>query len=262
MKGRNHTNEGTRTMTSNENTILITGGASGIGLELARAFHARGAAVIVAGRRKALIDEVAAAHPGITGYVLDVEDPAAIVAFAARVTADHPKLNVLINNAGVMVREDLATPAEALAIAEATVATNLLGPIRLTAALLPHLLARPKATVVNVTSGLAFVPLAATPTYSATKAAMHSYSQSLRHQLRDTAVEVIELAPPGVQTELMPGHAQDPSMMPLDEFMAQTMAQFDQDPAPAEVLVDRVLFLRNAEREGRFDQTFAALNGG
>jgi len=247
-------------MTPNGNTILITGGTSGIGRELAREFHARGATVIIAGRRQALLDEIVAEHAGMSGYVLDVEDAGSIAAFAARVVADHPALNVLINNAGVMIPENVKSPADALPVAEQTVAINLLGPIRLTAALLPHLLGRPTATVVNVTSGLAFVPLAATPTYSATKFGLHAYSEALRHQLRDTSVEVIELAPPGVQTDLMPGHAQDPSMMPLDEFMAETMAQFDAEPTPAEVLVERVKFLRNAEREGRYDQAFAALN--
>ncbi len=247
-------------MTPNGSTILITGGTSGIGRELAREFHARGAKVIIAGRRQALLDEITAAHPGMAGYVLDVEDAEAIAAFAARVAADHPALSVLINNAGVMVREDVTDPRTALPIAEQTVAINLLGPIRLTAALLPHLLAQPKAAVVNVTSGLAFVPLAATAAYSATKFGLHAYTEALRHQLRNTSVEVIELAPPGVQTDLMPGHAQDPSMMPLDDFMAETMAQFDAEPTPREVLVERVKFLRNAEREGRYDQAFAALN--
>jgi uncharacterized oxidoreductase len=247
-------------MTPTDNTILITGGTSGIGRELAREFHARGNTVIIAGRRQALLDEITAEHPGMAGYVLDVEDAASIVAFAARVVTEHPALNILVNNAGVMIPEDLTQPQAALAIAEQTVAINLLGPIRLTAALLPHLLAKPKATVVNVTSGLAFVPLAATATYSATKFGLHAYTEALRHQLRNTSVEVIELAPPGVQTDLMPGHAQDPAMMPLAEFMAETLAQFDADPTPREVLVERVKFLRNAEREGRYDQAFAALN--
>jgi len=246
-------------MTPNGNTILITGGTSGIGRELAREFHDRGNAVIIAGRRQTLLDEITAAHPGMAGYVLDVEDADSIAAFAARVAADHPALNVLINNAGVMIPEDV-TAASALAVAEQTVAINLLGPIRLTSALLPHLLAQPKATLVNVTSGLAFVPLAATATYSATKFGLHAYTEALRHQLRNTSLEVIELAPPGVQTDLMPGHAQDPSMMPLDAFMAETMAQFDAEPTPREVLVERVKFLRNADREGRYDQAFAALN--
>jgi uncharacterized oxidoreductase len=240
------------------NVILITGGGSGIGRELALRFQAQGNQVIVAGRRQAVLDEVAAAGPGIATYTLDIADADAIAAFAARVTADHPALNVVIHNAGIMVREDIA--GDFLATAEATVATNLLGPIRLTSALLPHLRTRPDAAIVTVSSGLAFVPYAATPTYSATKAAIHSWSQSLRHQLAGS-VEVIELAPPGVQTDLMPGHAEDPHMMPLAAFMEETMGLFARQPTPDEILVQNVRFLRDAEREGRFDQVFAALNG-
>lgn len=247
-------------MTPNGNTILITGGSSGIGRELAVRLHQAGNTVIVAGRRQALIDELTAANPGMSGYVLDVADGDAIQAFAAKVVADHPALNVLFNNAGIMVVEDLTAAPGFLPTAEATVVTNLLAPIRLTAALLPHLLAQPRAAILNTTSGLAFVPLAATPTYSATKAALHSYSQSLRHQLRNTAVEVIEVAPPGVQTDLMPGHAENEQMMPLADYIDETMALLTQQPTPVENTVGRVQFLRRAEAEGRFDQAFAALN--
>jgi uncharacterized oxidoreductase len=247
-------------MTPSGNTILVTGGTSGIGRELAIRLHQAGNTVIVAGRRQALIDELTAAHPGMSGYVLDVADGEAIQTFAAQVVADHPALNVLFNNAGIMVAEDLTAAAGFLATAEATVVTNLLGPIRLTAALLPHLLAQSRAAILNTTSGLAFVPLAATPTYSATKAALHSYSQSLRHQLRHTAVEVIEVAPPGVQTDLMPGHAENEQMMPLADYIDETMALLTQQPTLVENTVGRVQFLRRAEAEGRFDQAFAALN--
>jgi uncharacterized oxidoreductase len=241
------------------NTILITGGTKGIGRRLAEEFAARGNQVIVTGRTQATIDPVVAATPGlVAGYVLDIQDAAAIDAFAAQVTAAHPDLNVVINNAGIMVAEDLT--AQDQAVAEAIVATNLLGPIRLTAALLPHLLARPRSTVMTVSSGLAFVPLAKTPTYNATKAAIHSYSQSLRHQLADTSVEVIEIVPPGVQTDLMPGQADDPQMMPLEDYIAETMANFETDGIE-ENAVGRVGFLRNAEAEGRYAATFATLNG-
>ena len=241
------------------NTILITGGGSGIGRELARSFHELGNRVIVAGRRREALDEVTASYPGIASMVLDVENADAIRDFAVRIVAEHPALNVLVNNAGIMRQEDLTADAF-LADAEAMIATNVLGPIRLTAALLPRLRAQARSTIVNVTSGLAFVPLAATPTYSATKAAMHSYTLSLRHQLRDTAVEVIELAPPGVQTDLTPGQATREGYMPLADYIAETMALFARQPTPQEVLVERVKMLRNAEAEGRFDAVFGVLN--
>ncbi|UZW54132.1 SDR family oxidoreductase [Sphingobium sp. JS3065] len=245
-------------MRKSGNTILITGGGSGIGAALAHELYAAGNQVIIAGRRQAALDAVVADHPGMAALTVDMGDAAAIAAFADRLVADFPALNVVIHNAGIMVVEDRID----LAIAEATVVTNLLGPIRLTHALLPHLLAQPAATLMTVTSGLAFVPLAATPTYSATKAALHSWSQSMRWQLKGTGVEVIELAPPGVQTDLMPGHAENPQMMPLDEFIAEVMGLLRQEPALEEICVERVKFLREAERRGEFDQVFGVLNAG
>ncbi len=198
------------------NTILITGGGSGIGRALAESFHALGNTVIIAGRRQSPLDETTAANPGMASLTLDIGDAEAIRAFAQKAIATHPDLNVVIHNAGVMQPETLTAPEIDLTTAEATIATNLLGPIRLTAALLPHLRRQPQATIMTVSSGLAFIPLAMTPTYCATKAAIHSYTQSLRHQLKDTGVEVIELAPRYVQTELMGlQQASDPNAMPL-----------------------------------------------
>jgi len=240
------------------NTILVTGGNSGLGRRFAEEFARRGNKVLITGRKQATIDEVTAGTPGITGYVLDVTDPQAIRDFAARVTADHPDLNVMINNAGIMVAEDLKQ--QDLHVAEDIVTTNLLGPIRLISALMPHLLGKEAATIMTVSSGLAFVPLAKTPTYNATKAAIHSYTLSLREQLKDTRVEVIEIVPPGVQTDLMPGQADDPNMMPLGEYIAETMANFEKQPTPVENAVGRVNFLYKATEEGRFDQTFHMLN--
>lgn len=245
-------------MDTRNDTILITGGGSGIGKAMAEALHARGAKVIIAGRRQSTLDAVAAANPGMATAVLDVENADDITAFAARIIADHPGLNVLINNAGIMVAEDLTADPVDLSIAEQIIAINLLGPIRLTAALLPHLKSKPSATVVTVSSGLAFVPLAATPTYNATKAAIHSWSQSLRHQLADTSVKVVEWAPPAVATDLMPGHAENPASMPLADFTAESLALFE--AGHDEVLVERVKFLSGAEARGEYAQAFQILN--
>lgn len=240
------------------NTILITGGGSGIGRALAEALHARGNHIIIAGRRADALAQVAAANPGMATATLDVGDAADIARFAAAIVREHPALNAVIHNAGIMRAEKLAE-GDYLADAEATVATNLLGPIRLNAALLPHLLGQPRAAVLTVSSGLAFVPLAITPTYSATKAAIHSYSQALRHQLRGTNVEVIEIAPPAVATELMPGHEADPRSMPLADYIRETMAQLE--AGTTENLVERVKFLRFAEARGDYAEVFAAING-
>ncbi len=241
------------------NTILITGGGSGIGRGLAEGFQKLGNQVIIAGRRKSALDEVTAANPGMESVVFDVEDKASILALAAKLRAEHPTLNVLINNAGIMRPEDLLHQPEELVDAEAIVTTNLLGPIRLTAALLPHLRQKSYAAIVNVSSGLAFVPLATTPTYSATKAALHSYTQSLRYQLKGTTVEVLELIPPYVQTELMDGAA-DPRAMPLKEFLAEVFKIAQANPAVEEILVERVKGLRFAEKSGKHEVIFAGLN--
>jgi len=167
-------------MDTTGNTILVTGGGSGIGRGLAEAFHALGNHVIIAGSRKQALDETTSANPGMTSVTLDIEDPASIRSFAKQIARDYPGLNVLVNNAGIMRAEKLRAQPDDLADAEATIATNLLGPIRLTAALLPLLEKQARSAIMNVSSGLAFVPLALTPTYCATKAAIHSYTQSLR----------------------------------------------------------------------------------
>ena len=244
-------------MQTTGNTILITGGGSGIGAALAHEFHEAGNQVIIAGRRQAALAAVVAAHPGMAAMTLDMEDPAAIAAFADKLVAEFPALNAVVLNAGVMIAEEGID----LAIAETTVATNLLGPIRLSHALLPHLRAQAAASLITVSSGLAFVPLAATPTYSATKAAIHSWSLAMRAQLKDSSVEVIEIVPPGVQTDLMPGHADNDEMMPLADYIAETMALLRQQPTPAEIHVERVKFLSEATQRGEFDQVFAMLNG-
>jgi len=243
------------------NTILITGGGTGIGRALAEALHARGNQIIITGRRADVLQAVAAANPGMAWAALDVADPAAVAAFGEQVVRDHPTLDAVILNAGIMKPEDLKAQPFDFATVEATIATNLLGPIRLTAALLPHLQAQPAATIMTVTSGLAFIPLAATPTYNATKAAIHSWTESLRHQLRDTAIEVLELAPPAVATDLMPGHAENPNSMPLADYTAEVIGLIERGDTPrGEILVERVKPLRFAEANG-YAAVFEMLNG-
>jgi len=241
------------------NTILITGGGSGIGRGLAQELHALGNLVVIAGRRRQTLEETTAANPGMKSLTLDIEDPAAIRAFAAQVAAEFPALNVLINNAGIMRPEDLLAQQADLTDAEAIVTTNLLGPIRLTAALLPHLQKQSRAAIVNVSSGLAFLPLALTPTYCATKAAIHSYTESLRYQLRGTPIEVLELVPPYVQTYLMNG-ANDPLAMPLDQFIAEVMEILKTQPTPTEICVEAVKGLRFSAAGGKYGVIFAGLN--
>lgn len=237
-------------MIANGNTILVTGGGSGIGRELARRWHALGNTVIVAGRTLSALEETAAGQRDMHVMRLDVGRKDDIAKFSAEVVERFPDLNVLVNNAGIMRSEDIAA-ARDLADCEATIETNLLGPIRLTDALVEHLKARPDAAIINVTSGLAFVPMPRSATYSASKAALHSYTVSLRTKL-EGMIEVIEIAPPAVQTELTPGQSTREGYMPLDAFIDETMERFENGDTPPEVLTERVLFLRNAEAEGRF----------
>ncbi len=245
-------------MKTSGNTILITGGGSGIGEALAHRFHDLGNTVIVAGRRMDALEAVAAGRPRMHAMPLDIADAGDIAAFARRIIAEHPALNVLINNAGIM-RFEALDRARDLSDAEATVTTNLLGPIRLIDALVEHLSAQGDAAIVNVTSGLSFVPLTATPTYCATKAAIHSYTIALREVLKGK-VEVIELVPPAVQTELTPGQATREGYMPLAAFIDEVMTLFRVQPTPREILVERVAFQRNAEAEHRFDAALTTLN--
>ena len=248
-------------MNQTGNTILITGGGSGIGRGLAEAFHRDGNRVIIAGRRRSVLEETARANPGMSFLTLDVENPDELPHFAAEARARFPALNVLINNAGIMKSENLKSGVEDLAIAEQTVAINLLGTFRVTAALMPLLLAQPKATIMTVTSGLAFVPIFPNASYCATKAAIHSWTQSLRYQLRDTPVEVLEIVPPYVQTELT-GRFQleDPNAMPLAEYISETMPLLRNPPPSGEILIERVRSRRFAERNGEYDQAYAHWN--
>ncbi len=244
-------------MRTSHNTVLVTGGGSGIGQALAQRLHDAGNRVIVAGRNMAALRRTAAGRDGITAHELDMSDPASIEAFAARVVREHPGLNVLVNNAGVMRRENLRVHGD-LADAQETITTNLLGPIRLTNALVEHLSKQDGGTIINLTSGLAFVPAAGSPSYCASKAAMHAWTVCLRLQLRG-AVTVVEWVPPALRTELTPGQSNREGYMPLDEFMNESMRLLAQRPLPDEILVQRVLRLRRAEAEGRYDEVLQAL---
>jgi uncharacterized oxidoreductase len=223
------------------NTIFITGSTSGIGRSLAEALHKRGNQVIVSGRRKSHLAELTKANPGMQCIELNVEDPKSIAAAAKQLIAEYPNLNVLINNAGIMRADDAAAPIDEITLLS-TVTTNLIGPIRMTSALIDHLKKQPAATVINVSSGLAFVPLASSAVYSATKAALHSYTQSMRYKLKGTSVAVLELAPPWVQTDLL-NSKDEPRAMPLPQFIDETMIVLGTDAQ--EVLVERVKMLRN-----------------
>ena len=240
------------------NTILLTGGTSGIGLGLAVRLHEAGNKVIVAGRRKELLDDITAEHPGIEALVLDVADPDSIAQASETLAASHPELNVLINNAGVMLKENLLDPAS-LPVAEEHVTINLLGTIRMTYTFLPLLVSKDDAVIMNVTSALAFVPFPVTPTYSATKAALHSFSQTLRVQLADAGVQVIELVPPSVRTTLL-GQQDDEQAMPLDEFLTETLELLRENPDTQELVVERARFLRDAQANGSYDDVFAMLS--
>ena len=241
------------------NTILITGGASGIGRALAQSFHALGNTVIIAGRREALLEGVTSANPGMKSAMLDIADADGIHSFAQQLKLEYPSLNAVIHNAGIMKTEVLSEGK--LEDAEATIATNLLGPIRLNAALLPHLELQPHATIMTVSSGLAFLPLNLNPTYCATKAAIHSYTQSLRYQLKDSNVQVLELIPPYVQTELTGARqADDPHAMPLEAFISEVMQLLEDQPNATEICVERVKAQRLAAENGRYDGFFKQFN--
>lgn len=244
-------------MKTSGNTILVSGGGSGIGLALAQRWHDAGNTVIITGRNAAKLDGAVAGRANMHAMTLDVTDAAAIAAFAAEIIAKFPALNILVNNAGVMMYED-ATAKRDLADAETTVTTNILGPIRLTDALVDHLAAQAGSAIINVTSGLAFVPFPKAPTYSASKAALHSYSVALRVQLAGK-VEVIELAPPAVRTDLTPGQSTREGYMPLDAFADEALALFAKAPTPEEILVQNVLPLRNAEANGNVPAVLAML---
>jgi uncharacterized oxidoreductase len=236
------------------NTVFITGGGSGIGRGLAEALHGLGNKVIISGRRQGHLAATIKANSGMQSVELDVTDPASIAAVAKKLIADFPELNVLINNAGIMQIDDAAGVVDE-AVLVPIVTTNLLGPIRMTSALIEHLKKQPSATVINVSSGLAFTPLAVTAVYCATKAAIHSYTLSQRYQLKGSSVTVLELVPPWVQTELLGGKS-DPRAMPLKKFIDEAMTVLATNAG--EILVEGVKVLRNnvGPNEGAFVTQF------
>ncbi|MFS8097156.1 SDR family NAD(P)-dependent oxidoreductase [Lentzea alba] len=242
------------------NTVFIPGATSGIGLALALALRERGNTVIVGGRRTELLDRIAAEHPGVETVRIDTADPESVQTAAKDVLARFPSLNVLITMAGVMGVEDWHRPESFLESAEGIVTTNVLGPIRLIAAFVEHLQTQPDATIMTVSSGLAFAPLKVTPSYNASKAAIHMLSESLRLQLADTPVRVVELEPPSVQTDLLPGQADNDHAMPLAEFIDEVMTIIETQPDAHEIQVERVKFLRYGEARGDYDQVVTALN--
>jgi uncharacterized oxidoreductase len=240
-------------MKLSDNTLFITGGTSGIGRGIAEAFHKLGNQVIISGRRKALLDEVTRANAGMRGIELDIQDPVQIKAVAQQLIAEFPDLNVVFNNAGIMPFDDAAGDIDEESVL-ATVNTNFLGPIRMTAALLPHLKQQRDAVIIHNSSILAFVPLAANAVYSATKAAIHSYALSQRFTLRDSGVRVIEVAPPWVDTDLI-CKSGDSRAMPLNEFIAETMKGLAS--GSDEVYVDQTSALRDNPGSGEHELIYA-----
>lgn len=242
------------------NTIFIPGSTSGIGLALAVRLHDRGNTVIVGGRRVELLEQIAREHPGIDTVRIDTADADSIATAAKEVLAKHPDLNVLVAMAGIMHVEDWQHPELFLAAAEDVVITNVLGPIRLIAAFIEHLRAQPDSTIVTVSSGLAFTPLRITPSYNASKAAIHQLSESIRLQYADTGVRVLELVPPSVRTALIPGQETAEHAMPLDEFADEVIDLVASQPDAKEIQVERVKFLRHSVVRGVYDETVAQLN--
>jgi uncharacterized oxidoreductase len=232
------------------NTIFITGGGSGIGRGLAEALHGLGNKVIIAGRRRKQLEEVLAANPGIEALELDIADPNSIDGVAKRLITEHPDLNVLINNAGIM-QPDQAGGKVDDALLLATINTNLIGPIRMTSALIEHLKTKEGAVVAYTSSVLGFVPLAVTAVYSSTKAALHSYALSQRFMLRDSGVRVLEIAPPWVRTDLMNSQEAERAM-PLDQFIDEAIKLLGTDAN--EIVIEAAKPMRNNAGPG--EQSF------
>ncbi len=222
------------------NIIFIPGATSGIGLALAIALRDKGNKLIVGGRRQQLLDQIAAKHPDIDTVRIDTADADSIAAVATQVLAVHPNLNVLITMAGVMKIEDWHTSAGFLTSAESTITTNVLGTIRLIAAFIEHLQTQPQATVITVSSGLGFTPLKVTPSYNASKAAVHLLTEIAAAAVRRLPVEFKELEPPAVKTDLVPGRRDSEWAMPLEDFVGEVVDILENQPDANEIQVDNV----------------------
>jgi len=240
------------------NTIFIAGGTSGIGLELALALQNEGNKVVIGGRRSTLLQEISSEHPKISTVVIDVDDTNSIREAYESVTQDFPDLNVLVTMSGIMYPEDLKSP-DFLDVAERTITTNLLGTIRLAGQFIPHLLTKPTATIITVSSAVGFVPLPITPTYNATKAAVHLFTESMRVQLAGTSIQCIELIPPGVRTTLM-NQENSESALPLDDYIAETIALLKADDNATEIVVEAAKPLRHAEVNGEYQNVLKMLS--
>jgi uncharacterized oxidoreductase len=223
-------------------TVLIVGGTSGIGRGLAQRFADAGSTVIVGGRSPEPQD-------GLETVRIDVTDPDSILRARDEVLDAHPDLDVVVTMSGVLLVEDLRDPAH-IAAAETTIATNLLGTIRVIDAFTPHLIARGSGTILTVSSGIAFLPFPLMPTYGASKAGVHSYTESLRAQLAGTGIEVAELVPPAVATAAM--EKLNPAALPLDAYLDEVMEMLAAEPTPREIIVKGALPLRWAERDGTY----------
>lgn len=249
-------------MRTHSNTIFITGGGSGIGRGLAEAFHRLGNRVIIGGRREQALKDACAANPGMSYVPIDTADAESIRTAAQQVISQFPGLNCVVNNAGLQRAHDFASPKGASdAIVVEEIETNLLGPIRVCSQFIPHLTNRPHATLINISSGLAYVPLARVPVYCATKAAVHSFTVSLRHQLRPAGIKVVELVPPYVDTNLDHGRRrpEGPAPMPLPQFIDEAMEGLAGDSD--EVAVGGAKFLYASSGTGEaFTKTFSRMN--
>jgi uncharacterized oxidoreductase len=234
-------------------TVFIAGATSGIGLELARRFATAGSTVIAGGRRTDLLDKLAA--EGFVTVPIDVTDTGSVDRARDAILRSHPGLDTIVTMSGVMIPEDLRDPAH-FSVAENTIDTNLLGTIRVIDAFTPHLIGRGGGTIITVSSGIGFLPFPLMPTYAASKAGVHAYSEALRAQLDGTGVEVSELVPPAVA--ITPEHAQhNPRALGLAEFATEVMNLLQTDPTPHEILVKGVLMHRWAERDGTYDELVA-----